>query len=97
MRGDPCERCGGVTAHQPDCPEMGWLNDQTRRRGVLPESERLPIPPPYTGDPRKFRYANPGGISPLTRDLDTIFKGHTERMVARHIAEAKKAHADDDR
>lgn len=93
MSREPCPDCGRSDAHADDCPQMFWLEldgSRVRRRGQL---EPTPLPEAYTGDPRKFRYSNPGGAeSPMSKRMSEIFRGGTEKMIRRHIAEAKAAH-----
>lgn len=90
-----CPDCGSWDAHADSCPQMFWLEldgTRTRRRGT---PEPLPTPEPYTGDPRKFRYSNPGGAeSRMAKQMSEIFRGITEKMVRRHIAESRAAHPD---
>lgn len=73
MTAKSCASCGGTTSHVGDCPELYWLEmdgSRIHRRGEMVSLR--PLPPRFAGNPRDYRYANPGGMSPVTEMWATI-------------------------
>jgi len=61
---------------------MFWPDGKPR--GAAPN---LPMPPLITDPERRprFKVSNPGGDSPLSREMSAIFSGVTEKMLRDHI------------
>lgn len=64
---------------------MFWPDGKPR--GILRDAPPLP---PFRPMPPGWQ--PPDQESPLARELGTIFKGHTETMIERHVAAQRRIH-----